>query len=66
MAQPVTIMSYRKRLGKRGYTGIHISRIIVNVDGRPTERYLVEAVEPLAGVGVQCVKSLGEMATEMR
>lgn len=67
MAQTPIIMAFRKRLGKRGYTGIHISRVLVDEPERGVrETYLVEALEPLAGMGVQCVMSEWQMAGAMR
>lgn len=66
MAQPVAIMAFRKRLFKRGYRSIHIGRVIVDEDGHKQVKYLVEAVEPLAGMGVQCIMSEWDMMTAMR
>ncbi len=66
MAQPMYIMAFRKRLGKRGYTGIHISRVVVEEDGQIRIKYLVEALEPLAGMGVQCIMTESQMAHAMR
>lgn len=66
MAQPTCIMSFRKRLGKRGYRGIHISRVIVDEDGHKQVKYLVEALEPLAGMGVQCVMTEYQIMAAMR
>lgn len=66
MAQPVYIMAFRKRLSKRGYTGIHISRVMVDEDGHRQIKYLVEALEPLAGMGVQCVMTEYQIIAAMR
>lgn len=65
MAQSTSIMSFRKRLGNRGYTGIHISRVLYDGQEGP-RRYLVEAVEPLAGMGVQCVMTEYQIMAAMR
>lgn len=46
MAQTAYVMAFRKRLKKCGYQAIRISYIKAG-------RYLVEAIEPLGGVGVQ-------------
>lgn len=46
MAQSNVVMSFRKRLRKRGYRDIRI------LNYRPG-RYLVFALEPLSGMGVQ-------------
>lgn len=67
MAQTPIIMAFRKRLGNRGYTGIHIGKVLVDGPDRGVrEAYLVEALEPLAGVGVQCVMTEWQMAGAMR
>lgn len=54
MSQPVSVMAFRKRCMKRGYTHVRIFRIC-NELGLPSGRYSVTAVEPLAGVTV-CVE----------
>ena len=46
--QPTYVMAFRKRLKKRGYTDIKIYRAVYSQD-----IYLVSAIEPLAGFGVQ-------------
>lgn len=46
MAQSNTVMAFRKRLKKRGYQDIRIELYKPGV-------YLVSALEPLAGMGVQ-------------
>lgn len=64
MAQDVIVMAFRKRLKKRGYTGIRIEKL-------PTPPgevglYLVQALEPLAGFGVQVEMTLHAMISSMR
>lgn len=59
MAQDIIIMAFRKRLRLRGYTQISIKRL------RP-DLYLVSAVEPLAGFGVQLEMSLPDMHAAIR
>ncbi len=46
MAQSSVVMAFRKRLRKRGYQDVRILRTKPGV-------YLVFALEPLAGFGVQ-------------
>lgn len=46
MAQSNTVMAFRKRLKKRGYLDIRIERYKSGI-------YLVQALEPLAKMGVQ-------------
>lgn len=59
MAQPTEIMALRKRMRKRGYYGISIER---QVDGK----YLVKALEPLAGFGVQREMDIDDIRQAMR
>lgn len=59
MAQDVIVMAFRKRLRLRGYTQISIKQL------RP-DLYLVSAVEPLAGFGVQLEMSLLDMYNAIR
>jgi len=59
MQQP-TVMAFRKRLKKRGYTKISIKRI------KKTGNFMVTAVEPLAGVVVSREYSLVEMYNTFR
>lgn len=59
MAQDVIVMAFRKRLRLRGYTQISIKQL------RP-DLYLVSAVEPLAGFGVQLEMSLFDMRNAIR
>lgn len=51
MSQPVEVMAFRKRALKRGYANIRIFRVFSS-DGAFCDRYLVRAVEPLAGIPV--------------
>ena len=46
MAQSNVIMAFRKRLRKKGYKDIHICLT-------SSGSYLIQAIEPLAGFGVQ-------------
>lgn len=64
MAQNRIVMAFRKRLKKRGYSGVRIEKLPMPT-GKP-ERYLVQALEPLAGFGVQVEMSLHDMASSMR
>lgn len=59
MAQSVVVMAFRKRLKKRGYTEIRIERL-------DTGKYMVRALEPLAGFGVQVEMDEIDMAGAMR
>lgn len=59
MAQHVIVMAFRKRLRLRGYIQISIKRL-------RSELYLVSAVEPLAGFGVQLEMSLLDMDNAFR
>lgn len=59
MAQPKEIMALRKRMSKRGYYGISIE---ILGDGK----YMVKALEPLAGMGVQRVMDLDDIYQAMR
>lgn len=52
-------MAFRKRLRLRGYTQISIKRLHADL-------YLVSAVEPLAGFGVQLEMSLLDMRNAIR
>lgn len=49
MAQSREVMAFRKRLKKRGYQDVRIFSI-----PRKPGYFLVMALEPLAGMGVQC------------
>lgn len=55
MAQSSYLLSFRKRMKKRGYTDIHI-KVIHNADG--FNSYLVSAVEPLASTLITTELSL--------
>lgn len=59
MAQPKEIMALRKRMSKRGYYGINIE-ILGN------GKYMVRALEPLAGMGVQREMDLDDIYQAMR
>lgn len=58
--QQVTIMAFRKRLKKRGYTEISIYR------DKETGLYIVKAKEPLANAIVSCEYSIVAMYHAMR
>lgn len=60
MAQSITIMAFRKRLKKRGYSDISICW------NAKKKLYKVTAVEPLAGKPVTAYRSEGWMALAMR
>lgn len=59
MAQPKEVMALRKRLSKRGYYGISIE---ILGDGK----WMVRALEPLAGMGVQREMDLEDIHQAMR
>lgn len=59
MAQDVVVMAFRKRLKNRGYICISIKRL-------SSGNFLVSAVEPLAGFGVQVEMSIVDMHLSMR
>lgn len=59
VVQDVIVMAFRKRLRLRGYIQISFKRL------RP-DLYLVSAVEPLAGFGVQLEMSLLDMHNAIR
>lgn len=61
--QPPFLMAFRARLSKRGYKSIHIS--ILHYKDKPDE-YLVEAVEPLGGFGIQAILSFAEIVNGFR
>lgn len=61
MAQAHEVMAFRKRLKKRGYTGIHILKLPPEPEKRPYDLYLVQAVEPLAGMGVRVEMDIVDM-----
>lgn len=59
MTQPKEIMALRKRMSKRGYMAISIELL---GDGK----WMVKALEPLAGMGVQREMDLDDIDQAMR
>ena len=43
-----SLLAFRKRLSKRGYTNIHICQAVDSSGKRKTDFYVVSAVEPLS------------------
>ena len=60
MAQSNVVMAFRKRLKKCGYVGVKI-----RMTGEPGV-FLVSAIEPLAGIGVQIEMTDFDMHYSMR
>lgn len=56
MSQPLTVLSFRKRLRKRGYTQVRITRC-------PSGNYLVSAFEPLASFPVQREMDISDISS---
>lgn len=65
MAQALEVMAFRKRLKKRGYTDIKIEKLPPDPE-KPVDLYLVQALEPLAGMGVQVEMTLVDMYHAMK
>ena len=62
MQQPF-LLAFRARLAKRGYKNIHI--YVLHYSNQ-ADQYLVKAIEPLGGVGIEAVLSLSEIVNGFR
>lgn len=62
--QNLIVLAFRKRLKNRGYTKVSILQI--KNSKSPAERYLIRAVEPLAGTLVERKCGLAYMSEAFR
>lgn len=64
--QDCVVMAFRKRLRFRGYSDISICIARDNDDKRMLDKYVVQAVEPLAGVLISALYSKEKMHNSFR
>lgn len=66
MAQCHALLSFRKRLAKRGYKDIHIKQARNDAGKVKPDIYVVSAVEPLSGSVVTTERSVIALNSMMR